>query len=150
MVSKYPQLLLGPSPNVCGCGVMTVARSLVLAVALACAALAQQLDYGVTPTAPPPLPLSDPPDAGRRVMQLRSYAADQCRAPVPRVTDAQLVMWTILRDELPYVEQWVRYVRGCGGPCVPRCNWCPATVVPYDVRRTVSRPLVPPLRTLPL
>ena len=120
---------------------MTVARSLVLAVALACAALAQQLDYGVTPTAPPPLPLSDPPDAGRRVMQLRSYTADQCRAPVPRVTDAQLVMWTILRDELPYVEQWVRT---CAGVVA---NWCPATVVPYDVRRTVSRPLVR-LRTL--
>jgi hypothetical protein len=96
---------------------MTAARGLVLAVALVHAALAQQPDYGATPTAPPLSPLSDPPHAGRRVMQLWSYAAGQCSAPVPRVTDAQLVIYAVLRDELPYVEQWVRGARGGGWAC---------------------------------
>ena len=64
----------------------------------------------------PPLPLSLPDDAGQRIMQLRLYAADQCTSPVPRVTDAQLVVWAVARWELQYLEQWVRgHCVGCPG-----------------------------------
>jgi hypothetical protein len=55
-----------------------------------------------------PLPLRLPDDTGDRIMQLRLYASDQCTSAVPRVTDAQLVIWAVARWEAQYLEQWVR------------------------------------------
>jgi hypothetical protein len=72
------------------------------------------------------LPLADPPNSGYRIAELRTFAADQCTAPVPRVKDAQLVMWAVILSELPFVEQWVRIkaVRGEASPRVAvRHSW---------------------------
>jgi hypothetical protein len=99
-----PELLLGSRPTAVMKAATTPRAASVAGILIACALLAQPLGGGAEDW----LPLANPPDAGYRIAELRTFAADQCTAPVPRAKDAQLVMWVNAKDELPYVEQWVR------------------------------------------